>query len=153
MKRLVSYGFILAFAAATFVAVPGQAADDPVNAIKYRQTVMKANGALITGISAIVKGEASQSADHVYQFAAGLNGMAKLIPDAFKQKTGSEAKNGAKPEIWTDWEKFVAAAKALETESAKMMEIAQGGDMAAIGKQLGGVGGACGGCHKPFREK
>ena len=56
--------------------------------------------------------------------------------------------------IWDKWSEFEAAAKKFEAESAKLAEVAQGGDMAAIGQQLGALGKkGCGDCHETFREK
>jgi cytochrome c556 len=79
--------------------------------------------------------------------------LAKLIPEVFPKGSDTGAETGAKPEIWAEWDKFTAAAKALETQSTKLAEVAAGGDVAAIGAQLGEVGKACGGCHEPFRKK
>ena len=56
--------------------------------------------------------------------------------------------------IWDKWSEFEAAAEKFEAESAKLAEVAQGGDMAAIGQQLGALGKqGCGNCHETFREK
>ncbi len=53
MKHLIS---ILAAAVLFGLASPAQAVDEPENVIKYRQKVMKANGAHIGAIVAVVKG-------------------------------------------------------------------------------------------------
>jgi len=79
--------------------------------------------------------------------------LAKLIPEIFPAGSEAGAPSEAKPEIWKDWDKFAAAAKTLEDQSAKLAEVAAGGDVGAIGAQLGEVGKACGGCHEPFRVK
>ncbi len=49
--------------------------------------------------------------------------------------------------------KFEASAKDLQVQSAKLAEVAEGGDLAAIDAQLENLGRACGSCHKPFRAK
>ena len=59
----------------------------------------------------------------------------------------------ALPEIWNDWDKFGAAAKNMEVQSAKLVAAAESGDVAAIGAQLQNLGKSCGGCHKPFRAE
>ena len=42
----------------------------------------------------------------------------------------------------------------FQEETAKLAEVAEGGDMAAIGQQVGVVGKeGCGTCHETFREK
>lgn len=131
-----------------------QAVDEPENVIKYRQSVMKAMSGHTGAIAGVVKGEVSY-VDHVAAHARGVNAMSKLIVGLFPKGTGQmdSANTRALPEIWDDFSKFEAAAKALETQSAKMIEVAESGDVAAIGGQLQNMGKACGGCHKPFRQE
>jgi cytochrome c556 len=65
-----------------------------------------------------------------------------------------DPRNGAKPEIWLDSAGFQKAAKSLESEALKLMEVAAGGDKGAITAQFEAFGKAgCGGCHKTFRQK
>jgi cytochrome c556 len=59
----------------------------------------------------------------------------------------------ANADIWANWEQFEAAAKTLESEAGKLADAARSGDNAAIKAQFDAFGGACGGCHKPFRIK
>lgn len=130
-------------------------ADDAKNVIAYRQNVMKGQAAHITQIAMVAKGEVS----FVGQVAANARAIAdsaKIIPEVFPKGTTQEeagVDSEAKPEIWKEWDKFTAAAKNLETQATKLAEIAAGGDVAAIGAQLGELGKACGGCHEPFRKK
>jgi cytochrome c556 len=74
-----------------------------------------------------------------------------VIEDAFEKEIAA-GKTDAKPDIWQDWEKFVAATKKLSEESGQLAQVAQSGDMAAIGDQVKALGKACGDCHKPFRK-
>jgi cytochrome c556 len=131
------------------------AADDPKNVIAYRQTVMKGIAAHITQIAMVAKGEVS-FAGHVAANAQAMANAAKTIPELFPKGTAmgeAGVETDAKPEIWKDWNKFTAAASNLEAQATKMAEVAAGGDIAAIGAQLGEVGKACGGCHEPFRKE
>lgn len=116
----------------------------------YRQKLMQGQGASMGAISQIVKNKLPFSG-HIATHAHDINRLSKLIADAFEKKI-TEGKTDAKPEVWQDWDKFVEAAKKLESESAKLAQIATGGDMAAIGAQVKAVGKSCGGCHKPFRK-
>ena len=77
--------------------------------------------------------------------------MSAVIGEAFEKEI-IEGRTDAKPDVWQDWDKFVAAARGLEEASAKLADIAAAGDMAAIGAQVKNVGKACGDCHKPFRK-
>ena len=151
MKSLIS---ILAAAVLFGLASQAQAVDEPESVIKYRQSVMKSIGGHMGSIVGEVKGEVSY-VDHVAAHAQGINAMSKLLPGIFPEGTSQleSANTRARPEIWDDFSKFEAAAKALEVESAKMVEVAASGDLGAIGGQLQNMGKACGGCHKPFRQK
>lgn len=146
----------LAIAAGLVFAAASQAfaVDEPENVIKYRQSVMKAIGGHTGAIVGVVKGEVSFVGD-VASHARGINEMSKLITKLFPAGTDNASMKDTRalPAIWEDKGKFEAAAQDLQTESAKLIEVAQGGDVAAIGAQLQNVGKACGSCHKPFRAE
>ena len=59
----------------------------------------------------------------------------------------------ALPAIWTDRAGFEKAAQNLETQAAKLEQIAASGDQAAFATQVQVLGEACGTCHKQFRAK
>jgi len=136
------------------LASQAQAVDEPENVIKYRQSVMKAMGAHMGGIVGVIKGEVSY-VDDVVVHAQAVNAMSKLLVGIFPKGTGQmeSANTRALPAIWDDFSKLEATAKALETESAKLVEVAASGDLGAIGAQVQNVGKACGACHTPFRQK
>ena len=99
----------------------------------------------------MVKGKIPFDAAIFADKAKGLATAASLdLTEGFPE--GSREDSDAKPEIWQDWNKFVAAAKTMGDESGKLARLAQSGDMAAIGAQVKAVGKSCGGCHKPFRK-
>lgn len=58
----------------------------------------------------------------------------------------------AKPEIWTNWAQFEANMKDLEAKASAVATAAKAGDMAAVKSGFGAMGGACGTCHKAFRN-
>jgi cytochrome c556 len=135
------------------------AADEPANVAKYRQAFMRANGAHIGMISAVVKGEVSLT-DEVAPNAAALAQMGEMMSANLEQlfpegsAPGAGVETRALPAIWSQWGQFEQVAMRFKDETAKLAEIAQGGDMAAIGQQLGVVGSqGCGACHETFREK
>ncbi|MEZ5668094.1 MAG: cytochrome c [Alphaproteobacteria bacterium] len=118
--------------------------------IKYRQSVMGALGAHMGAISRIVRGEADHP-DQLLAHAQAVQALAMMIPEAFADNAEG-AENEAKPEIWSDAAGFAAKAEALQTAAADFVAAAETGDMAAAGAALGGVGGACKGCHDNYRE-
>jgi len=136
------------------------AADEPANVVKYRQSFMTANGAHLTMIAAVVKGEVSWTDElvgHAHALHEQSRNLNQHLQQLFPEGTGpgaTEVETAALPAIWEKWGEFEQAAQNFETESAELVEVAEGGDMAALGQQLGSFGkDACGGCHETFREK
>jgi cytochrome c556 len=140
----------LAFGGAAFAA-----ADTTI--ITKRQGVMTGHADHAKAIVAFIK-EGQGTPTDVAKRAGAISETAKLIPSLFPEGTGmdevEDPRTGAKPEIWLDWEGFEKAAKNLEAEALKLMEVAAGGDAAAIAAQFDSFGKkGCGGCHKSFRQK
>ena len=126
-----------------------QAQDDEA-VITYRQKVMASIGANMVATGDILKHKLPHQT-HIVHHAYQIQSASQLIAGAFRQQLAA-GKTDAKPELWQEWDKFVAAAKELEQESNKLATVAQSGDMAAIDAQVKAVGKACGDCHKPFRK-
>jgi cytochrome c556 len=135
------------------------ATDEPANLVKYRQNFMKGNSAHLGMIAALVKGEVSLT-DELAPNAAALAEMGEMLsanlqqlfPEGTDKAAGLET--AALPVIWEKWSDFEQVAMRFQEETAKLAEVAQGGDAAAIGQQLGVVGKeGCGACHETFREK
>jgi cytochrome c556 len=111
-------------------------------------------------IAAVAKGEVSFTGD-IAANAQALAEQGKLLTANLEQlfpegtaKGETAEKSAALPVIWEKWAEFEQAAQKFEAESAKFAEVAQGGDMAAIGPALGTFGKqGCGTCHETFREK
>jgi cytochrome c556 len=148
MLVLMTMGSTLAFAA-----------DEPANLVKYRQNFMKGNSAHLGMIAALVKGEVSLT-DELAPNAAALAEMGKMLsanlqqlfPEGTDKAAGLET--AALPAIWEKWSDFEQVAMRFQEETAKLAEVAEAGDTAAIGQQLGVVGKeGCGACHETFREK
>ncbi|MEO0689640.1 MAG: cytochrome c [Pseudomonadota bacterium] len=72
-----------------------------------------------------------------------------LFPDGSSVDAGYDTE--ALAAIWEKPDEFAAAHQRLVDATAEMMTIAEGGDVAAIGDQVGAVGGSCKNCHDNFR--
>jgi cytochrome c556 len=144
----------LGLAAANLAATYAQAQEDPAALIAYRQSIMKAIGGHIGAIAMAAKGDVSFT-DEVAFHAGAINEMSKHLARLFPSGSGKEAgETRALPVIWQKWDDFTAAAENLGVQSAKLAEVAQSGDRAAIAAQTGELGNkGCGGCHDTFREK
>jgi cytochrome c556 len=146
-KTLVTIGSAIALTAGTALSV---SADDK-DYIKYRQAVMKAVGGHMGGSAAIIKGKVPYK-DDLVAHATGLNDMAMILPNAFKEKT-TGGKTRAKADIWEDWDGFQQEIKDLQSATADFLAAAKSGGPQAAGAKLGAVGDACTACHKKFRAK
>lgn len=153
MKRLGKTVWLAGFSVLA-LALGGAAATaaDMAKAIQYRENVMKSNGANVADIGLMLKGEVPFSKERVVAHATAINAMAKIIPDLFP--AGSDVgKTNAKPELWQHMDEVKTLASRLETESAKLIEVAKTGDQKAVAAQVGVMGKeACGACHQKFRK-
>lgn len=119
--------------------------------IQYRQKVMAGQGNNISSIGDIMKNKLPHSATQISLHAKILAEYSDLIEGAFEKNVSAGATD-AKPEIWQNWDDFLAKAKALGDASSKLSEVAQGGDMRAIMTAVQAVGDSCRGCHNPYRK-
>lgn len=132
------------------LVVTGTQAQDDEAYVQHRQKVMQSVGGHMGAIGAIMKSKLPYTSN-IAVHAQALQMTSTVIEDAFKKEV-TEGKTDAKPDIWQDWDKFVAAAKAMGDESDKLAEVARTGDMDALDAQVKALGKACGDCHKPFRK-
>lgn len=84
--------------------------------------------------------------------AIANSGMGALYVPGSDKGTGWEATR-AKPGIFTDKEKVGKLAMAFNKEANEMAKVAATGDAAAVGAQLGKLGGTCKGCHDDYKAK
>ena len=151
MKRLrLTLVALLVVIFGSALMLGGAQAQDDEHILGYRQKVMKSMGASMGAIGDILKHKLP-FAGHIAVHAGDISRMSAVIEESFEKEI-TEGRTDAKPDVWLDWDKFVAAAEALEAEGAKLAEVAGSGDMAAIGGQVKALGKACGDCHKPFRK-
>ena len=77
--------------------------------------------------------------------AALVDGAAKIA--VVFEKAGSDPASEAKPEIWTNWEDFMAKSKAMG-DAATALDATT---LAGVQAGMGGIGGACKACHTAYR--
>lgn len=141
------------FAAFGILAVLGGSvsfalADDAI--LEGREKAMKTMGGSMKAIKDVI-GAGGPAADIVAP-AEKIAEIAATITSHFPQGSDFDG-DEASADIWTNWEDFTAKAKSLGDEASLLASAASGGDMATVGAQFDKVGGACGVCHKAYREK
>lgn len=86
------------------------------------------------------------SATDIHDRAGRLDGH---FPEGSGRDSGWDTE--ALGTIWEQPEKFEEAKAKFLAESATMMEVAAGGDAAAVGEQVKALGASCKNCHDTFR--
>lgn len=131
------------------------AADEPENIVKYRKNQMRAQAALMGMIAAALKGEVSWT-DEIAVQARALSGMSKALPRLFVEGSGKAdgLDSRALAVIWENPDEFAAELQTFQDDTAALAEVAEGGDMAAIGAAVGKVGkDGCTACHETYRAE
>lgn len=140
--------------AATVLGLTAAAADtDPKTVIADRQAVMKG----FAQKTKIIKAFADSDGDQAAALAAAreIAETAPRLPGLFPRGSGTEVAGvvtHAKPEIWTDWDRFQGTATRLAGEANSLATAIAAGDRSAAKEGLAATGRVgCGACHEIFR--
>jgi cytochrome c556 len=146
---------VLAAVAVAMSSVAGIAAAQvkPDVLVKLRQSAMTLVAKYWGPIAGMASGKVSPyNADVVSRNATYLENLAQMPWDGFHENTKGE-KSRALPAIWQQKAKFDELAQRLQSETAKLGEVARKKDEAGVKQQYAAVGKVCGACHEGFREK
>jgi cytochrome c556 len=149
MKRLM---WATATAAGLLTALPAAAqfarAED---AIKYRKASFTVMASHFSRIGAMAQGKVPFDAKAAAENAQLAALMAPLPFTAFGEGT-DKGDTRAKPEVWSQGDKFKAAATKMQEAIAKLNAATKTGDLGTIKAAFGGVGQSCKSCHDSFRR-
>jgi len=156
MKPLIKHWVLGALMSIAVIGVATPApAQDKLAIVKHRQALMNHQGDDLKKIRGYLDGKADLA--QAQSSAADLVQTAKLIADLFPAGTGTTdfpGKSGAKPEIWTEPDKFAAAQKTYADKAEALLAAVKSGDKAEIKTAFIDTGkNGCGNCHATFREK
>ena len=155
MKRL-SRTMLMAGAAllgaATALPAAAQFAK-PEDAIKYRKGALFVMGQHFSRVAAMANGRIPFDAKAAAENAEVATAMSKLPYAGFIPGTESGGDTRAKPEIWTEPDKFRAAAGKMQDEMVKLNTAAKAGNLDALKAAAGEVGKACKACHDTYRRE
>lgn len=154
MNRLIRSTLLAALGGAALAAALPAAAQfaKPEDAIKYRKAGMTVMAAHFGRVAAMANGKIPFDANAAAANAEIAAYMSKLPFAGFVEGT-DKGDTKAKPEIWSEMDKFRGGATKMQDEMAKLSVAAKGGDMAAIKAAAGEVGKACKGCHDNYRKE
>lgn len=140
MKRLC-----IALCAATglFAALPASAQfQKPEDAIKYRKA----------GFTLMVNNKAPFDAKVAAENAELLTHLAALPAAGFVAGT-DKGETRAKPEIWTEADKFKGGMTKMQDEITKLNAAAKTGDLAQLKTAFGAAAQTCKACHDNYRKE
>lgn len=137
--KSIAFGLILAAGIA--------AAQDATNpAVIARKDLMKSNGMSVKILGDMAGGKTAFDAAAAEGARAQLAANAAEIAARFEANEADPASK-ASPDVWTNWDDFVAKADALGA-AAKAVDT---GTVEGLQAGMAGIGGACKGCHTSYR--
>ncbi len=131
------------------VAPAAARAADPAEIVKYREAVMKANGAHMAAAAAIISGKVDYKADlgeHVKALQATTRDIAALFPPG-----SGVGESAALPAVWMNFDEFKKRAADAARKSEALAKAVAAGDAKSTGARFGELADACKACHKDFR--
>ena len=154
MKRVISTMILSATALiGATVALPAAAQfAKPEDAIKYRKAAFTVMGTHFGRVAAMANGRIPFDAKMAADNAELANTMAKL-PYAGFVDGSDKGDTKADPKIWSEMDKFKAAAAKMQDEMAKLNVVAKGGNIDAIKAAVGETGKSCKACHDAYRKE
>ncbi len=144
--KLISKTLVIGLVLMGGMALAEDKAKDPT-VIAWKELMGK-NGAAAKILSEMAEGKMAFDQAIAQGAKDALIADAKATPAAFETQA-SDPVSAAKPEIWTNWDDFVAKSGALAT-AAEALDVSSA---ASIGAGMAAVGGACGACHKAYKAK
>lgn len=154
MKRL-SRSMLMAGAAVLSAATALPAAAQfakPEDAIKYRKSALTVMATHFGRVAAMANGRIPFDAKIAAENAEIATMMSKL-PFAGFVEGSDKGETKAEPKIWTEMDKFKAAAAKMQEEMAKLNVAAKGGNLDTIKAAVGETGKSCKACHDQYRKE
>ncbi|MCB2263916.1 MAG: cytochrome c [Candidatus Thiosymbion ectosymbiont of Robbea hypermnestra] len=130
----------------------GTQAGDIEKAVDYRQGLMNVYVYNVTAMGNMVKGKTPFDPTAFARHAKDLATAARLDLLAGFPEDSINDESDADDKIWLDWDKFQQKNQALRKESARLAEIAKGGDETAMKTQFKKTAKTCKGCHDNFKH-
>jgi len=136
----------------TLTALPAQAQfRNAEAAIKYRQSAMYLQNNHLSRLFAMANGQVPFDAKVAAEQIEIVSALNRLQFTAFID--GSDKGNSnAKPEVWSEKDKFSAAATKSQEDIGKLVAAGKTGSLDQIKAAVGAVGKSCKACHDDYRK-
>jgi len=145
---------ILSATLATAVAVPVWAhieRSEPLQSL--RQSYFALLGMTLSPMGDMVKGKMDWDNARFARWAQDLAAVASFEVERGFAPGSEEGKTRAKPEIWLEMDDFNSKLNDLRNQSARLAEVAEGGDQDAVKAQFGATAKTCKACHDQYKSK
>jgi cytochrome c556 len=157
IKGMLSFALIVAAGATTLALAQMK----PEDAIRARQSIMRVMLLNVGPLAGMAQGKIPFDKDVFTANALRLESIWAMNPAQYflsgtdKPVPGSMIAGftHAKPDIWSEPERFKEAQAKAHDAIAKLAQAARSGDEGAMKAAVGDVGNACKGCHDHFRSK
>jgi len=158
MNRFVKYGIVLGLTGC-FSAI-AYAQMKPEDAIRARQSIMRVMVLNFGPVAGMAQGKVAFNKDVFVANALRVDSVWAMNIGRFFPAGSDKPVDGskiagftrAKPEIWSQPDKFKQAQDTMTQAIGKLAAAAKAGDEGAMKAAAGGVGKACKGCHDDFRN-
>ena len=119
-----------------------------------RQALMQQQAHDLGAVHAYLAGKAPKAKAEAA--AADLTNTTRKIPDVFPQGSGGTSPDGkfaTKPEIWSDWQGFLAVQNGAVQKAFALEAAVKTGNKKKVAAAFADLGkNGCGACHGKFRE-
>jgi cytochrome c556 len=154
MKFVHPFALCITFAAGLLTALPATAQfQKKEDAIQYRQSAFYVMGTHFGRVAAMAQGKVPFDAAAASADADVVQMMSKLPYAGFVEGTADTKKGSAKASIWTERDRFDAAAKKMQDAAVQLSAAAKANNFDALKAAVGATGGACKACHDDYRNK
>lgn len=134
------------------IAAQAYAQEKPENYIRFRKATQTLSAWQMRQMGAMVKGQQPFDAAAATRAANVIATLAPVFATAFPAGT-DQGDTRARPEIWSQADKFKVAMDRYIAEANKMAEAAKSGNEGNFKAQFGTLSKACDSCHDDFRKK
>lgn len=134
------------------LAAEAFAQEKPENYVRYRKAAQVVTAWHMREMGAMVKGAVPYNQAAATKAATTIATLAPLFAASFPAGTdGHDTK--ARPEVWSQADKFKAAMDRYVAEATKMADVAKSGNADTFRTQFGVLSKTCSACHDDFRMK
>ena len=134
------------------IAAEAFAQEKPENYVRYRKSTQVVTAWHMREMGAMVKGAVPYNQATATKAATAVATLAPLFAASFPAGTDGHDTR-ARPEVWSQADKYKAAMDRFVAEATKLVDAAKAGNVDALRTQFGAVSKTCSACHDDFRMK